>query len=49
LNSNNSSPSVFNRILCKTIKIDLRNSPKMKFGFLKLKLGMLDWDCVRIQ
>jgi len=30
LNYKNSSPIVFNKILCKTTKIDFKNSPKME-------------------
>jgi len=28
------------------MKIDFKNSPKMEF-FLKMKLGTLDWNCIR--
>jgi len=35
-NKKNSSPIVFNKILCKTIKINLKNSPKMDFFFFEV-------------
>jgi len=49
LNLKDSSPIVYNKILCETMGIDFKNSPKMEFCYLKLKFGIIDWDCVRIQ
>jgi len=36
LDSKNLSPIVFNKILCKTMRIDFKNSPKMKFCFSEI-------------
>jgi len=39
LNLKNSSPIVFNKIICKIMKIDFKNSPKIKhFYFLETKI-----------
>jgi len=48
-NLKNSSPILFNKILYKTVKLTFKIHPKWNFASLKLKFGMLDWDCVRIQ
>jgi len=36
------SPIVFNKILCKTTKIDFKNSPKMEFCFFEIEI----WICL---
>jgi len=36
LDSKNLSPIVFNKILCKTMKTDFKNLPKMEFCFSKI-------------
>jgi len=48
LNWKNSSPILFNKILCKNTKNGFRNSPKLEFWFLELEFGMLDWDWVEL-
>jgi len=37
-NFKKSSPIFSNKIFCKTIKIDLKNSPKMEFCFLEVEI-----------
>jgi len=41
-NLTNSSPTIFNKILCKTTKIDFKNSPKMEFCFFEIEI----WICL---
>jgi len=38
LNKKHSSPTVFNKIIYKIMKIDFKNSPKIKFYFLETKI-----------
>jgi len=38
LNLKNSSPVVHNKILCKTMEIDFKNSPKMEFWLFEIKI-----------
>jgi len=42
LNLKNSPPIVFKKILCKTTKIDFKNSPEMKFCFSEIEI----WICL---
>jgi len=49
LNSENSSPIVFYKLSCKAMKFNKDNSIKWMFASLKLKFGMFNWDCIRVQ
>jgi len=37
-NLKDSSTIVFNKIICKIMKIDFKNSPKINFSFLETKI-----------
>jgi hypothetical protein len=48
-NFKNSSSMILDQLSCKTRILNETFHQKWSFHFLKLKLGMLDWHCIRIE